>query len=65
MQGVAEKPQATVIGTNPQNNEQITLNSGRYGPYLKCGKNNYALPKDLQGKEIDIETAMKIISAKK
>ncbi len=65
LQGVAEKPQATVIGTNPQNNEQITLNSGRYGPYLKCGKNNYALPKDLQGKEIDIETAMKIISAKK
>ena len=65
LQGVAEKPHATVIGTNPQNNEQITLNSGRYGPYLKCGKNNYALPKDLQGKEIDIETAMKIISAKK
>ena len=65
LQGVAEKTQATVIGTNPQNNEQITLNSGRYGPYLKCGKNNYALPKDLQGKEIDIETAMKIISAKK
>ena len=65
LQGVAEKPQATVIGTNPKNNEQITLNSGRYGPYLKCGKNNYALPKDLQGKEIDIETAMKIISAKK
>ena len=65
LQGVAEKPQATVIGTNPQNNEQITLNSGRYGPYLKCGKNNYALPKDLQGKEINIETAMKIISAKK
>ncbi|MBQ8785566.1 MAG: type I DNA topoisomerase [Alphaproteobacteria bacterium] len=65
LQGVAEKPQAVLIGINPQNKEQVTLNSGRYGPYLKCGKNNYALPKDLQGKEIDIETAMKIISAKK
>ena len=65
LQGVAEKPQAALIGINPQNKEQITLNSGRYGPYLKCGKNNYALPKDLHGKEIDIETAIKIISAKK
>jgi DNA topoisomerase-1 len=24
------------LGTNPENNKEITLNSGRFGPYLKC-----------------------------
>lgn len=65
LQGVAEKPQAKVIGTNPENKMEITLNSGRYGPYLKCGKNNYALPKELHGQEPTLEQAMQIIAAKK
>ena len=25
-----------VLGINPENNKEITLNSGRFGPYLKC-----------------------------
>ena len=25
-----------VLGTNPDNNKEITLNNGRFGPYLKC-----------------------------
>ena len=25
-----------VLGTNPENQKDITLNSGRFGPYLKC-----------------------------
>ena len=65
LQGVAEKPQAKVIGINPHNKQEITLNSGRYGPYLKCGKNNYALPKDLRDHEPTLEEAVKIIDAKK
>ncbi len=65
LQGVAEKPQAKVIGTNPDNKQEITLNSGRYGPYLKCGKTNYALPKELHGQEPTLEQALKIIAAKK
>ena len=24
------------MGTNPENGKEITLNSGRFGPYLKC-----------------------------
>ena len=24
------------LGTNPENQQEITLNTGRYGPYLKC-----------------------------
>ena len=65
LKGVAAKPEATIIGTNPDNKQEITLNSGRYGPYLKCGKNNYALPKSMYGKEPTLDEALKIINAKK
>ena len=65
LSGVAEKPVALVIGTHPTLKAEITLNNGRYGPYLKCGKNNYALPKNLQGKEITLEEAIAVINAKK
>ena len=65
LKGVAEKPQAKVIGVNPENKQEITLNSGRYGPYLKCGKTNYALPKELHGQEPTLEQALQIIAAKK
>ena len=65
LSGVAEKPVALVIGTHPTLKAEITLNNGRYGPYLKCGKNNYALPKNLQGKEITLEEAITVINAKK
>ena len=65
LSGVAEKPAALVIGTHPTLKAEITLNNGRFGPYLKCGKNNYALPKNLQGKEITLEEAITVINAKK
>ena len=65
LSGVAEKPAALAIGTHPTLKAEITLNNGRYGPYLKCGKNNYALPKNLQGKEIALEEAIAVINAKK
>ena len=42
-----------------------TLNSGRYGPYLKWGRNNYAIPKEYRDKELTLDDALKIISAKK
>ncbi|MBE6450783.1 MAG: type I DNA topoisomerase [Alphaproteobacteria bacterium] len=63
LQGTVEKPQGQVLGKDDKGNE-IVLNSGRYGPYIKCGKNNYAIPKELKGKEITLEDALKIIKAK-
>ena len=65
LEGVVAKPEAKLIGINPNNKLEITLNPGRYGPYLKCGKNNYALPKNMHGKEPTLEEALKIITAKK
>ena len=64
LQNVAAKPEAKVLGKDKSGND-IVLSSGRYGPYLKCGKNNYALPKELKGKELTLEDALKVIAAKK
>ena len=36
--------------------------SGRYGPYIKCGKNNYALPKALKDKEPTLDEAIAVIN---
>lgn len=61
----AERPVGTVLGQHPKDKADITLNNGRYGPYIKWGKNNYAIPKEYKGKEISLDDALKIIEAKK
>lgn len=65
LQNVAEKPAGVVLGKNPKDKADITVLSGRYGPYIKCGKNNYALPKEYKDKELTLEDALKIMSTKK
>ena len=63
--GAKEKPQGKALGIHPKNKQEIVLLMGRYGPYLKCGKNNYALPKEISGHEPSLDEAIKIIDAKK
>tara|TARA_B100001559_G_scaffold117487_1_gene98811 strand:- start:377 stop:928 length:552 start_codon:yes stop_codon:yes gene_type:complete len=46
------------------NGEIITVNNGRFGPYLKYGKKFVSLPKDIKPTEIDYETSIKLISEK-
>lgn len=65
LKGVAERPAGKSLGVHPKDKKDITLNSGRYGPYLKWGKNNYALPKEYRDKELTLDDALKIIEAKK
>lgn len=65
LKNVAERPQGKVLGKNPKDKNDIVLNQGRYGPYLKCGKFNYALPKEFKDKEPSLEEAIKIITTKK
>ena len=63
--GVKEKPAGKTLGVYPKNKQEIVLLMGRYGPYLKCGKANYAIPKDVSGHEPTLDEAIKIIDAKK
>lgn len=63
--GAKEKTQGKALGIHPKNKQEIVLLMGRYGPYIKCGKNNYALPKEVSGHEPSLDEAIKIIDAKK
>ena len=65
LQNVAERPVGKSLGVHPKDKKDITLNSGRYGPYLKWGKNNYAIPKEYKDKELTLDDALKIIDDKK
>jgi len=41
--------------------DEMQLLNGRWGPYLKKGKKNYRLPKDVEAKELSYEDCVKII----
>ena len=62
LKGAPTKQAGKVLGLNPQDNTEISLNFGPYGPYLKNGKTNYKLPAEFKGKEPTLEEALTIIA---
>ena len=54
-----------VLGKYPENNEDITLNNGRYGPYVKCAAKSATLesPEDIFS--IGINKAITLIAEAK
>ncbi len=62
LKNVAPKAEAKVLGKHPKSKEDIQLAVGRYGEYIKCGKNNYRIPSALKGGEITLDDAIKIIN---
>lgn len=65
LKNAVAKPEPTVLAQHPTTKEDITLNKGRYGMYLKCGKNNYAIPKGYAPSSLTVEEAIKIVTEKK
>ena len=65
LQNAVSKPEPKVLGKHPQTNEDIVLSKGRYGMYLKCGKNNYAIPKGYAPSSLTEAEAVTIVTAKK
>lgn len=43
--------------------EDVQLLNGKWGPYLKIGKNNYKLPKDKKAEELTLEECLEIAAA--
>jgi DNA topoisomerase-1 len=43
--------------------EDVQLLNGKWGPYLKIGKNNYKLPKGKKAEELSLEDCLEIAAA--
>ena len=44
-----------------ENGEEIVVNSGRFGPYVKLGKNFFSLPKDKDPLKLELPEAIEVI----
>jgi DNA topoisomerase I len=54
-----------VVGVDPANNEEITAQNGRYGPYLKRGTDSRSLATEDQMFTVTLEEALKIYAEPK
>jgi DNA topoisomerase-1 len=49
------------LGKNPENNEDIQVFNGRYGPYVKCGSESRTIPTEESPLTITIERAIELL----
>jgi DNA topoisomerase I len=54
-----------VVGVDPNSNEEITAQNGRYGPYLKRGTDSRSLATEDQMFDITLEEALKLYAEPK
>jgi DNA topoisomerase-1 len=54
-----------VVGVDPETEEEITAQNGRYGPYLKRGTDSRSLEEEEQLLTIDLEGALKVFAQPK
>jgi DNA topoisomerase-1 len=52
------------LGKHPTTNEEMAVYSGKYGPYIKCGKVNVSLPDDLEPEKVTTELAQELLAPK-
>lgn len=52
------------LGKHPSLKEEIQILTGKYGPYIKCGKVNVSIPQDKKPADITLEEALKLIASK-
>ena len=52
------------LGAHPDDNKPVTINKGRFGPYIKHGSINATLPKDAVIEEVTLEQALELLAAK-
>jgi DNA topoisomerase-1 len=52
------------LGEHPDEGGELNVMDGRYGPYVKWGKVNATLPKDIEPADITLEQAVELVNAK-
>ncbi len=50
------------LGIHTELETEITVQSGKYGPYVKCGKTNAPLPKNTDIQDVTLEQAIDVIN---
>ena len=62
--GGASATALRVLGKHPKDKQEISVHSGRYGPYVKHGKVNATIPDKDQVDSITLEEAVDLLDAK-
>ena len=52
------------LGAHPSDEQPIQVLEGRYGPYIKHGKTNATLPKDMNPADVNVDQALEILAEK-
>ena len=58
-------PILKTLGTHPDENKNITVHDGKYGPYVKCGKVMASIVGDNDIDNINLEEAIHLINERK
>ena len=53
------------LGQHPEMGEPVEANSGRYGPYIRCGKETRSLPEGVSPLEVTFEEALELLKQPK
>ncbi len=53
------------LGPHPEDAKPVSINRGRYGPYVKHGSVNATIPKDVEPEAVTMEQAMEWLNARK
>jgi DNA topoisomerase-1 len=49
------------VGKNPENEAEITIQNGRFGPYIKCGTESRTIPADESPFSVNLERAIELL----
>ncbi|MCB0342124.1 MAG: type I DNA topoisomerase [Pseudobdellovibrionaceae bacterium] len=52
------------LGAHPDSGDEIQVLTGKYGPYIKCGKVNASLPEDIKPEDVTKEQAIELLASK-
>jgi len=52
------------LGPHPETGDEMQVLTGKYGPYVKCGKTNVSLPESIKPEEATKEQVMELLEQK-
>ena len=53
------------LGTHPDSGDPVVAQTGRYGPYIKCGSETRSLPADVSPLDVNLQQALELLAQPK